>query len=248
MSGRCYIGTSGWIYPHWEGVFYPAGLPQRGWFAHYARHFATVEINNTFYRLPGEAAFHAWCAQAPAGFLYAVKSNRYITHMKKLRQVEEPLARFTERARLLGEHLGPLLYQLPPGWHCDLGRLEAFLSLLPAGLLHTFEFRHPSWFSAGVMSLLERFGAVLCLPSMPGLECPLRATGPAVYLRMHGATSLYASRYSREELERWAGLITEQRQAGRDAYVYFNNDAFGYAVENARELQQMLGPVGHEDG
>jgi len=239
-SGRCYVGTSGWIYPHWEGVFYPAGLPQRNWFAHYVRHFGTVEINNTFYRLPGEGVFRGWHERAPAGFLYAVKVNRYVTHMKKLRQVEEAMGRFLERARLLEEHLGPLLYQLPPGWHCDAERLEAFLGLLPAGLLHVFEFRHPSWFCPEVFSLLERFGALLCILSMPGLESPLRATGPAVYLRMHGATSLYASCYSQEELERWAGLIAEQCRAGRDVYVYFNNDAFGYAVENARDLKLLV--------
>jgi uncharacterized protein YecE (DUF72 family) len=240
-SGALYIGTSGWIYPHWRGVFYPAGLPQRDWFAFYAGCFDTVEINNTFYRLPGEKAFAGWREQAPAGFLYALKVSRYITHMKKLQQVEEALQRFLERARLLQEHLGPLLYQLPPGWHCNLDRLESFLRLLPADLLHVFEFRHPSWYSSQALALLERYGAVLCTLSMPGVEVPLRVTGPALYLRLHGATTLYGSRYTRGELERWAGLVAEHRSAGRTAYVYFNNDAYGYAVENARELRGLLG-------
>lgn len=235
-----WIGTSGWIYPHWRGVFYPPHLPQKAWLAYYAGHFDTVEINNTFYHLPGEAAFRRWKEQAPPGFLYALKVSRYITHMKKLHQVEEALDRFLERARLLGDHLGPLLYQLPPGWHFSPERLEAFLRLLPRDLLHVFEFRHPSWFCAEAFSLLERYGASLCLPSMPGLESPRRAVGPAVYVRMHGATLLYASCYSQEELEDWAEWLLEEQRAGRDIYVYFNNDAFGYAVENARQLRELL--------
>ncbi|MGB9723325.1 MAG: DUF72 domain-containing protein [Chloroflexia bacterium] len=239
-TGRSFVGTSGWIYPHWRGVFYPPHLPQKAWFAHYAGHFDTVEINNTFYRLPGEAAFRNWQEQAPPGFLYALKVSRYITHMKKLQQVEEALDRFLERTRLLGDHLGPLLYQLPPGWHGAPERLEAFLRLLPGDLLHVFEFRHPSWFCAEIFALLERYGAALCLPNMPGLESPRRAVGPAVYVRMHGAVFLYASCYSREELEDWAGWLSTERRAGRDVYVYFNNDAFGYAVENARQLRELL--------
>ncbi len=238
-----FVGTSGWIYPHWRGVFYPPHLPPKAWFTYYAGHFDTVEINNTFYRLPGETAVRRWREQAPSGFLYALKASRYMTHMKKLHQVEEPLERFLERARLLEDHLGPLLYQLPPGWHFSPERLESFLRLLPQDLFHVFEFRHPSWFCAEAFSLLERYGAALCLPSMPGLESPRRAIGPAVYVRMHGATLLYASRYGQEELEDWAEWLSEERRAGRGIYVYFNNDAFGYAVENALQLRELLGRI-----
>ncbi len=238
--GRCRIGTSGWVYPHWQGVFYPPDLPQRAWFAYYAERFSTVEVNNTFYRLPDEKVFRTWREQAPTGFCYALKVHRLITHMKKLRGVEEALAVFLQRARLLGDRLGPLLYQLPPGWTCDTERLSAFLEMLPAGMLHVFEFRHPSWFCPEALALLERHGAVLCLLSMPGITCPIRATGPAVYLRMHGATTLYASRYSREELFYWARALAPFLRSGLDVYVYFNNDAFGHAVANAEELRALL--------
>ncbi|MGC8873614.1 MAG: DUF72 domain-containing protein [Chloroflexia bacterium] len=245
--GACHIGTSGWVYPHWRGIFYPPELPQRAWFAYYARHFSTVEVNNTFYRLPDEPVFRSWCEQAPPGFRYALKVHRLITHMKKLRGAEAPLQLFLDRACLLGDRLGPLLYQLPPGWACDTDRLAAFLEMLPQGLLHVFEFRHPSWFCPETLALLERYGAVLCLLSMPGVTCPIRVTGPAVYLRLHGSTTLYASRYSREELSQWAEVLAPFLQQGLDVYVYFNNDAFGYAVANAQELRALLAGRGADE-
>ena len=155
-TGRWRIGTSGWVYPHWRGDFYPAGLRQAGWFDHYARHFDTVEINNTFYRLQAESAFDAWREQAPPGFLYAVKANRYITHVRRLIDAGEPLARFLERAQHVGPALGPILYQLPPRWHANLPRLESFIALLPDDLTQVFEFRDPTWFSPAVAELLRR--------------------------------------------------------------------------------------------
>ncbi len=235
-----YVGTSGWVYPHWREVFYPKGLPQARWFEFYAARLGTVEINNTFYRLPEAATFGQWAAQAPPGFVYAVKASRYMTHLKKLKDAADPLARFVERARALGTHLGPILYQLPPNWHQNLPRLEAFLALLPGDLLHAFEFRHPSWLSDEAFTLLDRYGAGFCVMDLPGLETPVRATGRLAYVRFHGPGRAYEGSYSEEELRAWARRIRGLLRGGRPAYVYFNNDAHGYAVQNALRLQEML--------
>jgi uncharacterized protein YecE (DUF72 family) len=241
MSARCYIGTSGWIYPHWRGVFYPPDLPQTRWYEHYARHFETVEINYSFYRLPSEAAFDQWRMQASAGFVYAVKANRFLTHVKRLKNAAEPLEQFLSRARRLGEHLGPILWQLPPRWRVDPARLETFATLLPPDSVHVFEFRDPSWFVQPVQEVLERFGLGFCIFDMPDLPCPLWVTSSVVYLRFHGAGMLYAGRYGRDGLLPWAERIRQWLAEGRTIYAYFNNDAFGHAVEDAQVLREMVG-------
>jgi uncharacterized protein YecE (DUF72 family) len=239
-DGRCCIGTSGWIYRHWRQVFYPPGLPQNRWFEHYARHFSTVEINYSFYRLPSEKAFDRWREQAPAGFIYAVKANRYLTHVKRLKDAAEPLERFLSRARRLGDRLGPILWQLPPRWRVNLERLETFVRLLPKDLIHVFEFRDSSWFAEPVFDLLTEHELSFCIMSMPGMDCPIRATSNVVYIRMHGSGLVYGGRYNHSELTEWAAHVRRFLADGRDVYVYFNNDAFGFAVENALELRQML--------
>ncbi|MFZ8843445.1 DUF72 domain-containing protein [Thermoflexus sp.] len=241
MGPRCWIGTSGWVYPHWRGVFYPEDLPQRRWFSYYAAHFDTVEINNAFYRLPSEATFDRWRDQAPEGFRYAVKANRYLTHVRRLKDCADPLARFLERARRLGDRLGPILYQLPPGWPPDPGRLAEFAALLPPDMLHGFELRDPRWWIEPVREVLARGALSFCLFDMPELSPPLWVTGPVVYIRFHGSTALYAGRYAREALAAWAERIRGFLRAGHEVYAYFNNDAFGHAVINAVELREMLG-------
>ncbi len=241
MRTGCRIGTSGWVYAHWRGIFYPTSLPQAGWYGHYARHFDTVEINYSFYRLPSETAFDRWREQAPPDFVYAVKANRYLTHIRRLKDVAEPLERFLSRARRLGDRLGPVLWQLPPQWRADLARIEAFAVLLPADLLHVFEFRDPSWFVQPVKDILGRFGLGFCIFDMPGLPCPAWVTGDVVYLRFHGSEVVYGGRYGREALRPWAGRIRDWLAEGRAVYAYFNNDAFGHAVEDARVLRKLLG-------
>ena len=236
----CYIGTSGWVYPHWRGVFYPWNLPSGQWLEHYAARFDTVELNNTFYRLPSESAFKRWKDDAPAGFTYAVKASRYITHMKKLAGVEEALPRFLERCHLLGDRLGPILYQLPPFWACNADRLRDFLRLLPRNLDHVFEFRHASWLNETVFALLEAHGAALCIVSLPDFPCLLRATAPFVYVRLHGAEAKYGSCYNERELGWWAEQILGFVQDGKEVYAYFNNDAYGYAVQNAVRLKELV--------
>lgn len=238
---RVRIGTSGWIYKHWRGLVYPAKLPVKQWFAHYAGLFDTVEINNSFYRLPSDEMFDAWARQAPPKFLYAVKASRFLTHMKKLKDAEGPLDRILGCVRRLGEHLGPVLYQLPLHWHVDLERLCAFLKLLPPDLCHVLEFRDPSWYIDSVRHALREQEVGFCIHDLHGVESPEWLTGPAVYVRFHGpAAQRYTGRYPRSHLHRWAERITGYLQDGRDVFAYFNNDLGGHAVTNARELRSLL--------
>jgi uncharacterized protein YecE (DUF72 family) len=238
--GRARIGCSGWEYKHWRGDFYPPDLTKARWFEHYAATFDTVEINNTFYRLPEAATFAAWGARAPAGFLFAIKASRFLTHMKKLKEPEEPIERLFGRMRALGRHLGPVLYQLPPGFKLDIGRLEHFLQALPRGTRHVMEFRDPSWYRDDSLRLLERHRVALCLHDMRGSATLRERIGPFVYVRFHGATGHYDGGYSDERLDAWAEWLHAQRRTGVDVYAYFNNDVGGHAPRNAVTLRRLL--------
>jgi uncharacterized protein YecE (DUF72 family) len=231
------IGTSGWHYNHWAGLFYPADLPKSKWLEHYAEHFDTVEINNTFYHLPKEQTFELWHKQAPKNFLYTVKANRYITHIKRLKEAEEPLERFLKSVRLLKEHLGPILYQLPPSMHKDLDRLKAFLKVLPKKLVAVFEFRHESWFSEDAYELLKEFNAGFCIHDF--VDVPRIVTSDVIYLRFHGATGRYQGNYSKSALQDWAKWINDHIKGKKAVYAYFNNDAHAYAVCNAKTLKEQ---------
>jgi uncharacterized protein YecE (DUF72 family) len=239
-SASVRIGCSGWMYKHWRGLFYPREMPARRWFAHYAAAFDTVEINNSFYRLPKPETFEKWRDQAPPGFRYAVKANRYLTQAKKLADCEEPLARMMAAVSALGPALGPLLYQLPPRFGLDLARLEAFLAMTPPGTVNVFEFRDPSWYCDPVFAALERHGASLCVHDMPGSASPWIAVGPIAYIRFHGTTGKYVGRYSEAGLAGWSDWMTAQARTGRSAWAYFNNDIHGHAIEDARALRAML--------
>jgi uncharacterized protein YecE (DUF72 family) len=233
------IGTSGWVYKHWRGLLYPEGLSQRRWFATYAGAFDTVEINNTFYRLPEARTFDAWREQAPPGFLYALKANRLLTHYKKLYEPEQPLKQFLENAARLKATLGPVLYQLPPNWGLDLPRLEYFLALLPAGFQHVIEFRDQSWLVEEVFRLMERFGVSHCIHDKQSLQVPLRVTASPVYLRFHGDAQ-HGGDYPQHELEIWASRISSWQKEGLDVFAYFNNDWGGFALKNARTLIDIV--------
>jgi uncharacterized protein YecE (DUF72 family) len=234
------IGTSGWDYDHWKERFYPADLPRKHWFAHFARHFDTVEINNSFYHLPKDKTWRHWADAAPEGFVYAVKGNRFITHNKKLRDPAEPVGRFIDGARLLGEHLGPVLWQLPGNWRADVGRLEAFLGVLPDDLRHAFEFRDASWWqSDAVLQALDDHGAAFVSHDMPGNPSPKLALGDFVYCRFHGAHEKYGGGYGRA-LAPWTRWLRNRRDEGWDIYAYFNNDAEAHAVFDAQKLAARL--------
>jgi uncharacterized protein YecE (DUF72 family) len=234
-----HIGCSGWQYRHWRGDFYPAGLPASRWLEHYARHFDTVEINNSFYRLPEAATFAAWRRRAPARFRYAVKASRYLTHMKKLKDPEDPLARFFSRAVQLGPSLGPVLYQLPPRWPLNLERLDRFLDALPRRHRHAIEFREPGWYDDRVFERLAKHRVALCLHDITGSASGRLSIGPFVYVRFHG-TSKYSGSYSDDTLEQWAEWLTEQHADGKPVFAYFNNDVGGHAPRDAARLRDRI--------
>jgi uncharacterized protein YecE (DUF72 family) len=237
---QIHVGCSGWVYKHWRGIFYPEGLSQRLWFQRYAEEFDTVEINASFYRVPLDKTFDAWREKAPDGFRYAVKVNRFITHLKKLVGVEMEADRFIELARRLGEALGPLLYQLPPSLHKDLVRLDSFLRRLPPDLEHVVEFRHRSWYDEEVLALLDRRRVGFVAHDLRGLISPRWASGRTAYIRFHGSGGRYSGRYSDEDLLRWTDWCLEQSRAGRSVWCYFNNDIHGHAIEDARTLKSMV--------
>jgi len=199
-----------------------------------------VEINNTFYRLPEKETFVAWGRRAPKRFEFAVKASRFLTHMKKLKEPEEPILRLFTRMRGLGSHLGPVLYQLPPGWKADVDRFREFLDHLPRAARHVVEFREPSWYAREICDLLEERGVALCLHDMPGSATGKQRVGPFVYVRFHGADKKYAGTYSSERLRRWADWLNEQRANGTDVYAYFNNDIGGHAPRDAVTLRGFL--------
>jgi uncharacterized protein YecE (DUF72 family) len=235
-----HVGCSGWVYKHWRGIFYPVGLPQKRWFERYAEEFDTVEINASFYRLPLASTFEAWRDRAPDGFHYAIKVNRFITHMKKLLDCEAEVDRFVALARPLGDKLGPLLYQLPPSLHKDLDRLGAFLTRLPRDLEQVVEFRHKSWYDEEVLALLDAHGVGFVAHDLKGLESPRWASGRTAYVRFHGTGGKYWGRYSDEALMSWADWSIEQSRQARSVWCYFNNDIHGHALEDASVLKTML--------
>lgn len=235
-----YIGTSGWHYDHWRGRFYPSELPKSKWLDFYSVHFSTVELNNSFYRLPSEKAFVNWRDSSPPSFSFAVKVSRFITHIKKLRNAEEPLKNFLDRACFLEGKLGPLLYQLPPNMKRNDEVLTDFLSLLPTGLSHVFEFRNPSWLDEGVFEILQRHGVGFCIYDMPDFTTPLVTTANFAYIRFHGSTWMYGGCYSDEELKDWARKIVRLSEGLSAVYIYFNNDAEAFAIQNACTLAAYL--------
>jgi len=237
---KVWIGTSGYSYKHWQGIFYPLKLPQRKQLEYYSGFFSTVELNVTFYRLPQEKAFLSWYKNTPKGFLFTVKGSRFITHIKRLKDCTEPLKRFFDRASLLKEKLGVILWQLPPDFKCNLNRLNDFLDALRPydSYYHTFEFRHPSWFCKEVHDMVKQQKMALCQSDWPDLV-EVADDYPFFYIRRHGSP-LYAGCYSREELQRDAEYILSKFKLNRDVFVYFNNDAFGYAIKNALELKKII--------
>jgi uncharacterized protein YecE (DUF72 family) len=239
-KGYIRIGTSGWHYKHWMGLFYPEKFPPSKMLAYYARHFGTVEINNTFYRLPTEDAVVSWRDTVPDGFEFAVKASRFITHMKKLRDPDNAISLFFERAGLLGNKLGPILFQLPPHWPVNEERLEQFLSVIPGNHRYVVEFREPSWCIPRVYDILRRHNVALCLHDWGGKPWPGDFTADFTYLRFHGPTGKYAGNYDGNMLREWARRIEQWRNQLQVVYAYFNNDQGGYAIENARSLEKLL--------
>jgi len=236
-QGTLRIGTSGYHYNHWKGLFYPEHLSHAEWFSHYAKHFDTVEINNTFYHLPPASVFDGWRKQAPTGFRYVLKFSRYGSHIMRLKKPRSTIGKFLTRAKRLGEFLGPILVQLPPKWKANPERLAAFLQAAPTNFRWTVEFRDPSWLCEEVYEILRERDAALCIHDMIENH-PRILTNGWTYLRFHG--DRYSGSYSAQKLSADARWITQQLCEGNDVFAYFNNDAQGYAVQNAADLRRYV--------
>ncbi len=237
-----HLGTSGYVYKHWKGLFYPADLPTRRWLPWYARFFSTVELNATFYRLPAPHTVDAWRDAVPPDFRFACKGSRFLTHMKRLSNVDEGLEHYYARVLRLGRKLGPILWQLPPNMTKPAPeRLERFLALQPRGVQQVVEFRHHAWYHAEVLDVLRRHHAALCEHDLLDVPPPgPEPTGRFRYLRFHGASSRFAGRYGRAALKPVARDLREWRAGHRTAWVFFNNDLHGHALLDAFELAALL--------
>ncbi len=240
-AGSFHIGTSGWHYEHWNGPFYPEDLPLAERLSYYAQRLPCVEINNTYYGMPKPETLDTWRSTVPDGFLFAVKASGYITHRKKLKDPQDTLPSFYEALDRLGDRLGPVLYQLPPRWHADLDRLEAFLGTVPDDRPVAFEFRDRSWIVQDVRDLLSAYDAAFCIYHLAGYASPRWVTSKSfVYVRLHGPGDAYEGSYDGRTLDGWRRQIEGWIEDGRDVFVFFDNDQAGYAAQDALELCDKL--------
>jgi uncharacterized protein YecE (DUF72 family) len=240
------VGTSGWQYADWRGSFYPPETPTRQWLCYYATRFATVEVNNAFYRLPERAVFERWRTQTPAGFVVAVKASRYLTHVRRLHEPHEPVNRLIERAGGLGDKLGPVLLQLPPTLKRELAALDETLAAFPSGVRVAVEPRHDSWFVDDTAELLKKRGAVLCLVDRPGWRGPFWRTADWGYVRFHEGRASPHPHYGRAALRTWAERLAELYPGNATMYAYFNNDTHAAAPRDAEVLTRELVRAGLE--
>jgi len=237
---RLLIGTSGWVYPHWRGVFYPDDLRERDWFEYYSRFFKTVEINNSFYRLPSRQVFESWKKMAPPDFLFTVKANRFITHIKRLRDAADSVKKFYENLEGMKDKCAAVLFQLPPRWKLDLERLKNFLIDIPKSYRLVFEFRDETWLVEPVFEILREHRAALCFADRPFYPGPKDITSNFCFYRMHGGRGELAPGYTEKELRCLTEEIVSHLLEDRDVFAYFNNDYAGYAVENALALEKLI--------
>ncbi len=258
QKAKIYIGTSGWVYSHWVGKFYPENLPSKDRLKYFAKYFDTAEVNYSFYHLPRPTTFLKWYQETPKGFLFSVKASRFITHIKRLKNVKDPWQQFFENAKNLKEKLGPILFQFPPSFKAEkenIQRLRNFLKLLSNYQLATthyslptthyklryaFEFRHKTWLDEKTYKLLEKYNAALVIADSSRYPKAEVVTTDFVYIRMHGPAELFASKYSDKALENLAKKIKKWQKEKRDVFVYFNNDFHGFAIENALFLKKLL--------
>lgn len=239
------IGTSGWNYNHWRKIFYPEGILQNKWLEFYSRYFETVEVNMTFYRFPSEKTVENWRNKVRGGFVFSVKGNRIITHIKKLKNVEFVLKKFLSVISIFGEKLGPVLFQLPPSFPFKKESLKEFCEVLSSQEIikngkFSLELRDRRWINEEVFSILRTYNISLCFSDYPGVEIDSPSTANFVYMRRHGPSSLYSSCYSEEEIKRDAFFIKKYSKTSIDVFVYYNNDANAWAVQNALQLKEMV--------
>jgi len=243
---KAFIGTSGFSYSHWQGVFYPDDLPQKEWLRYYSQYFDTVEINATFYHQMRSKTFKKWRETVGPDFVFSIKASRFITHIKKLKNCQEPLERLMEgvkKLRITNYELritkNVILFQLPAHWQVNTERLKEFVEILPREFRFAFEFRDQSWLCSEVYEILKQANCALVIQDSPYWPTSEVITADFTYLRFHGSKRLYSSCYGERELENWAGKIKKWMEEGLAVYCYFNNDAMGYAVENAKRLKEL---------
>jgi len=239
---KVYIGTSGYNYKDWKGKFYPKDQPEKNWLNFYSKHFNTVEINATFYRSFPKSVFENWAKKTPENFKFVIKGSRYITHIKRIKNVEDELNNFFAVANGLGKKLAVVLWQFPASFRCkkeNIERLDAFVKILPKVAGHAFEFRHASWFNKDVYEIIEKSRLSLVINDSTVFPATNDEVGNFIYIRFHGPSLLYSSSYSDTNLEKWVGRI-KKILGKKDVYCYFNNDVAGYAVDNALKLREYL--------
>jgi len=248
LSSGIHIGTSGWNYESWKGAFYPESLGPSKMLRAYAETFSTVEVYGTFYCLPKRETVREWRDQVPEDFRFAVKASRYLTHLKKLKDPEEPLERLFGVLEPFGNKLGPVLFQLPPKWKANPERLEALLEQLPPERPAAFEFRHPSWFCEEVYACLERHGVALCFYDFEQRQSPERQTADFVYVRLHGPErEAYRGSYGDEALGELARKCRAWEQEATSVFCYFDNDQEAFAPHDARRLRELLQEISTGD-
>ena len=237
-----FLGCSGFQYKDWKGIFYPEDITKKQWLSYYASVFNSVEINSTFYNFPKEETIKHWYNETPANFQFTFKGSKYITHQKKLKRdekLEESVSSFFERASVLQEKTGCILWQFPPSLHRNDEKLKNFCELLSKDFKQVIEFRHSSWFEEEVYDILRNYNVILCLVSAPiNLPQPEIKTSDTTYIRFHGKTTWYDYDYSHEELNAWKNTI--EKLAPKEVYAYFNNDMHGYGPKNCQYLQEQL--------
>ena len=251
--GELYVGTSGWVYSDWQGIFYPEDLPSKNKLKYLSNSFKTTEINYSFYHLPRPSTYQKWYSETPADFIFAVKASRFITHIKRLSGVKEAWKQFLENTLNLKEKLGPILFQFPPSFKAtkeNIERLKNFLIILrgrisnrgraSVGLRYAFEFRDKSWCDKNVYNLLKKYNVAWVIANSPSYPKAEEVTANFVYIRMHGPQILFASKYTKKELSSLAQKIKKWLKQDKDVFVYFNNDFQGYAIENAKELLKLF--------
>lgn len=239
-KGNIYIGTSGWHYKHWKGNFYPNSITDAAQLEYFSSRFATVEINNSFYRLPDAYTFSKWRDVVPENFIFSVKGSRFITHMKKLKVGKDTIDKFLDHAGHLQQKLGPVLFQLPPRWKINIERFSNFLEHLPADRRFVFEFRDTSWNHPAIHDLLKQSACAFCIYELDGYQSPLIVTADFVYIRLHGPAAKYEGSYSKNELAVWAERCRSWQQEGKDIYLYFDNDQHAFAASNGQTLIEIL--------
>jgi len=234
------IGTSGWMYNHWKGPFYPEKFPNNEMLKYYANKFKTVEVNSSFYRLPTTKTVQKWMNETPDQFIFSIKASQFITHRKYLKDGQETTKKFFDVIKGLKNKLGVILFQLPPNWHYNYERIREFVEILPKQYLYTFEMRHPSWYEQEVFELFKKYNIALCIHDFTGDLFLEKITANFIYIRFHGPIRLYYGKYSSDHLNQWAEKISKWITQNIKIYVYFNNDAHGWAVENALEINKIL--------